>query len=30
MNTGNDIEKQEHNRKFDEEELEKIKAELNI
>ena len=30
MNTENDIEKQEHNRKIDEEEFEKIKAELNI
>ena len=30
MNTENDIEKQERNRKIDEEEFEKIKAELNI
>jgi len=30
MNTEHDIEKQEHNRKIDEEEFEKIKAELNI
>jgi len=30
MNTEPDIEKQEHNRKIDEEEFEKIKAELNI
>ena len=29
MNTENDIEKQERNRKIDEEEFEKIKAELN-
>ncbi len=30
MNAEHDIEKQEHNRKIDEQEFEKIKAELNI